>query len=175
MGDGINVFSAFDGCSGAMIALNRLAIKVNQYHASELDFIPLNTFKKNGTPRFKTNFAPCVSRYNFPCIIRHGDINGNFNWKFPRRIDLMIGGFPCQSHSSAGKKLGFWLRENADCWRKMTPVECERLQTMSDNFTSQGITQYGKLIKTSNTARYEMVGNGFNIETIMHILNYGDF
>ena len=45
-------------------------------------------------------------------------------------------------------------------WRKLTPVECERLQTMPDNYTDY----------VSNTQRYKMLGNGWTIEVIAHIL-----
>lgn len=45
-------------------------------------------------------------------------------------------------------------------YRKMTPVECERLQTVPDNYTD-GV---------SNTQRYKMLGNGWTIDVITHIL-----
>lgn len=45
-------------------------------------------------------------------------------------------------------------------WRKLTPLECERLQTLPDNYT-QGV---------SNTQRYKMLGNGFTVDVIVHIL-----
>lgn len=44
--------------------------------------------------------------------------------------------------------------------RMLTPVECERLQTLPDNYTA-GV---------SNTQRYKMIGNGWNVATITHIL-----
>lgn len=47
-------------------------------------------------------------------------------------------------------------------WRKLTPIECERLQGMKDNYTS-GV---------SNTQRYKMIGNGFTIPVIEHILKH---
>jgi DNA-cytosine methyltransferase len=46
-------------------------------------------------------------------------------------------------------------------YRKLTPIECERLQTVEDNYT-EGI---------SNTQRYKMLGNGFTVDVIVHILN----
>lgn len=46
--------------------------------------------------------------------------------------------------------------------RKLTPVECERLQSLPNNYT-EGI---------SNTQRYKALGNGFNVEVIAHILKY---
>jgi DNA (cytosine-5)-methyltransferase 3A len=49
-------------------------------------------------------------------------------------------------------------------WRKLTPVECERLQTVPDNYTNH----------VSNTQRYKMLGNGWTIETITHILRNMD-
>jgi DNA-cytosine methyltransferase len=45
-------------------------------------------------------------------------------------------------------------------WRKLTCVECERLQTVPDNYTNH----------VSNTQRYKMLGNGWTIEVIAHIL-----
>jgi DNA (cytosine-5)-methyltransferase 3A len=43
--------------------------------------------------------------------------------------------------------------------RKLTPLECERLQTLPDNYT-EGV---------SNTRRYQMLGNGWTIDVIAHI------
>ena len=45
-------------------------------------------------------------------------------------------------------------------WRKLTPIECERLQTVPDNYTNY----------VSNTQRYKMLGNGFTVDVIAHIL-----
>ena len=50
--------------------------------------------------------------------------------------------------------------ENKVSWRKLTPIECERLQTVPDNYTNH----------VSNTQRYKMLGNGWTIEVIAHIL-----
>jgi len=45
-------------------------------------------------------------------------------------------------------------------WRKLTCVECERLQTVPDNYTAH----------VSNTQRYKMLGNGWTVDVIAHIL-----
>jgi DNA-cytosine methyltransferase len=50
--------------------------------------------------------------------------------------------------------------DQAVYWRKLTPLECERLQTVPDNYT-EGV---------SNTRRYQMLGNGWTVEVICHIL-----
>jgi site-specific DNA-cytosine methylase len=44
-------------------------------------------------------------------------------------------------------------------WRKLTPIECERLQTVSENYTAH----------VSNTQRYKMLGNGWTVDVIAHI------
>jgi site-specific DNA-cytosine methylase len=46
--------------------------------------------------------------------------------------------------------------------RRLTPIECERLQTVADNYTSC----------VSDSQRYKMLGNGWTIDVICHILNY---
>ena len=45
-------------------------------------------------------------------------------------------------------------------YRKLTPLECERLQTVPDNYTNH----------VSNTQRYRMLGNGFTVDVISGIL-----
>jgi len=60
-------------------------------------------------------------------------------------------------------------------WRKLTPIECERLQTFPDDFTKYGIDVKGKQFQVSNSQRYKMLGNGFTRDVIAHILSYMNF
>jgi site-specific DNA-cytosine methylase len=46
--------------------------------------------------------------------------------------------------------------------RRLTPVECERLQTVKDNYTNH----------VSDSQRYKMLGNGWTVDVIAHILSY---
>ena len=60
----------------------------------------------------------------------------------------------------------------------MTPLECERLQTVPDSYTEFGIfhRKYPDIdmsndIKTiSNSQRYKMLGNGWTVDVIQHIM-----
>ena len=45
-------------------------------------------------------------------------------------------------------------------WRKLTPLECERLQTVPDNYTNH----------VSNSQRYKMLGNGWTVDVVAHIM-----
>jgi site-specific DNA-cytosine methylase len=47
-------------------------------------------------------------------------------------------------------------------YRKLTPLECERLQTLPEGYTDHVI----------NTQRYKMIGNGWTVDVISHILSH---
>jgi DNA-cytosine methyltransferase len=49
----------------------------------------------------------------------------------------------------------------SDMYRKLTPIECERLQTVPDNYTNH----------VSNSQRYKMLGNGWTVDVIAHIFS----
>ena len=85
---GLNVLSLFDGISCGQVALERAGIKVNNYFASEID--------KN---------AIKVTMANYPNTIQIGDVR-NIDVKTLPKIDLLIGGSPCQNLSIAGNGKG---------------------------------------------------------------------
>jgi len=58
--------------------------------------------------------------------------------------------------------------------RKLTPIECERLQTIPDNYTDSGLesdSRMGNITSISKAQRYKMLGNGWTVDVIAHILN----
>jgi len=55
--------------------------------------------------------------------------------------------------------------------RRLTPIECERLQTLPDNYTKYGFKN-GKVVNISDTQRYMMNGNGWTVDVIAHIFSY---
>ena len=257
----MNVLSLFDGMSCGRIALERAGIQVDNYYASEID-----------------KYAITIAKKNYPDTQHIGDVTQVNAADLPK-IDLLIGGSPCQGFSFAGRQLNFddprsalffeyvrllketkptyfllenvrmkqeyqdviseqlgvkpvkinssllsaqnrvrlyWTnipnvtapkdkgitladiiddgfvdREKSYCidanyfrggnlkryfkrssrqlvftnknfteYRKLTPIECERLQTVPENYTD-GV---------SNTQRYKMLGNGWTTDIISHIL-----
>ena len=75
-------------------------------------------------------------------------------------------------------------KSNSVYWRKLSPLECERLQTVPDGYTEFGmfhrkypdISMSNEIKPVSNTQRYKMLGNGWTIDVIAHILEglHGD-
>ncbi len=84
----MKVVSLFDGISCAYEALQRAGLPVTSYHASEVD-----------------KYAIEVSQRNHPEIIQVGDVKeltiDKLGMGFDDRIDLLIGGSPCQDLSIA--------------------------------------------------------------------------
>jgi site-specific DNA-cytosine methylase len=72
------------------------------------------------------------------------------------RKDNVISTLPKGRYPDVFKQL-----EVGKHYRYITPIECERLQTVPDNYTDC----------VSNTQRYRMLGNGWTIDVIVHILN----
>lgn len=89
LSEGIKVLSLFDGMSCGQIALDKLGIKVNNYFASEID-----------------KYAMQVTKHNYPNTKHIGDVTKVKGADLPK-IDLLIGGSPCQGFSFAGKQLNF--------------------------------------------------------------------
>ena len=52
-------------------------------------------------------------------------------------------------------------REMADSIvRRLTPIECERLQGMPDDWSARGINENGEVYELPDSARYRLQGNG---------------
>ena len=72
------------------------------------------------------------------------------------------------SHFKGCSSQRFFGIEDTKGLRYITPLECERAQTVPDNYTSKGMREL-KEVKISNTQRYKMLGNGWTIDVIAHI------
>lgn len=115
----MNVLSLFDGMSCGRIALERAGHSVGSYFASEID-----------------PHAIKVAMKNYPETIQIGDVTKARGKDLPK-IDLLIGGSPCQSLSSAGDGSGFdgksglfyeWTRLLEECQPKWFLLENVRMK-----------------------------------------------
>lgn len=83
------VLSLFDGMSCGQLSLQRAGIAYDKYFASEID-----------------KHAIKVTQHNYPDTIQLGSVTDVKGTDLPK-IDLLIGGSPCQSFSNAGDGTGF--------------------------------------------------------------------
>lgn len=114
MEDEINVLSLFDGMSCGRIALERAGIKVNNYYSSEIDKHAIKVADHNWPQDSRYRLGD-VTKIKYENGVLYSE-RGNFN---VGKIDLLIGGSPCQSISNLGKNEGLagksglfyhWLR-----------------------------------------------------------------
>lgn len=93
------------------------------------------------------------------CIqVGEADLNGH---DIIKRVYSIDGKCPTLTGMGGGnleKKIAI----DNENWRKLTVIECERLQTLPDGYT-EGV---------SNTQRYKAIGNGWTVDVIAHILSF---
>jgi len=84
------------------------------------------------------------------------DINGKGNGSQDQRAYYEDGKSGTVDTGAAGKQKVLLTSSRI---RRLTPIECERLQTVPDNYTNH----------VSDTQRYRMLGNGWTVDVIAHI------
>ena len=111
----MNVLSLFDGMSCGQQALERANINVDNYFASEID-----------------KYAMQVTMANYPNTKQLGSVTLVDGYKLPK-IDLVIGGSPCQSFSFAGKRKGMATK----CETEILTLE-HYLELKADGYEFEG-------------------------------------
>jgi DNA (cytosine-5)-methyltransferase 3A len=124
----MNVLSLFDGMSCGQQALERAQKRVTNYYASEID-----------------KFAIEVTQRNYPNTIQLGNVLNVKGQDLPK-IDLLIGGSPCQSFSFAGKRKGMATK----CETEILTLE-HYLELKKDGYQFEGQSylfwEYMRLLK----------------------------
>ena len=91
------------------------------------------------------------------CHVGLADVNG---YDLMRRVYHIEGKSPTLNACTGGNREPK-IAVGETLWRKLTPLECERLQTVPEGYT-EGV---------SNTQRYKMLGNGWTVDVICQIFN----
>lgn len=107
--------------------------------------------------------SPALCANKSDLLIQVGQLNTSYESN--GRVYSSSGKSKCINSGSngggeAGQRTGIYLHDSKI--RRLTPIECERLQTVPDNYTNH----------VSDTQRYRMLGNGWTIDVIVHLLSY---
>jgi len=102
----LRVLSLFDGISCGQVALERAGTPVEIYYASEID-----------------KYAIQITQKNYPNTIQLGDINNIDFTQFIGKVDLIMGGSPCQDLSIAGKRAGLAGERSGLFYRFVEAIE----------------------------------------------------
>ena len=127
----MNVLSLFDGMSCGQQALVRTGIKYDKYFASEID-----------------KYAIKVTMANFPETIQLGSVTDVDGYSLPK-IDLLIGGSPCQSFSFAGKRKGMSTKDSQEILTLEHYLELKKEQYEFEG-QSYLFWEYMRLLKETN-------------------------
>jgi DNA (cytosine-5)-methyltransferase 3A len=105
----------------------------------------------------KSNSLTTVQKDN---LVIGGDYryDEGFRW----RDNNKSGTLPARGRSEGNDFSGQALAKINNRIRRLTPLECERLQTVKDNYTNH----------VSDSQRYKMLGNGWTVDVIAHIFSY---
>ena len=91
------------------------------------------------------------------CHVGLADVNG---YDLMKRVYHIEGKSPTLNACTGGNREPK-IAVGDTLWRKLTPLECERLQTVPEGYTGS----------VSNTQRYKMLGNGWTVDVVVHIFN----
>ena len=110
-----------------------------------------------GTHGYSFGYVPAPSPDG---LILVGDAGISDKYSYVNRVYHPDGKGPSLV-SSDGGHLQPKISDNTTTYRKLTPLECERLQTVPEGYTNKGI---------SDTQRYKMLGNGWTVDVVSHIM-----
>ena len=108
-------------------------------------------------PENYTNPKYKISQYSIDKYIP--DVKGQYCDPYNKKMLNGAKSTTLRLNSSNGN---MWVNDKYIGWRKLTPEECELLQTVDLKFTKN----------VSDTQRYKMLGNGWTIDVITHILSF---
>jgi site-specific DNA-cytosine methylase len=118
------------------------------------------TRKNHGTKEFQK-----LRESERRCIVKEciqigmaTDINGH---DIIKRVYSVDGKSPTLTSAQGGNQ-EVKIAVSEEKYRKLLPLECERLQTVPEGYT-EGV---------SSSQRYRMLGNGWTVDVIAHIFSY---
>jgi site-specific DNA-cytosine methylase len=128
-----------------------------------------------GTISYESSKAMAIIKEHVPKVFTGLVLAGHdetISHEQQSRVYSPLGKAPCLMANSGGG--GYDKQPKVAIgkiyYRKLTVKECERLQGVPDDYCQRIHKEPKKLV--SNSAAYQMLGNGWQVDTIMHIFQY---
>jgi len=103
-----SIISLFAGCGGLDLGFKGgFAFLNKKYKQNNFDIIWANDIDESACLTFRKNFNDDIVCGDISKILENKHSSSLFEKKIPKKIDIVLGGFPCQDFSHAGKRKGF--------------------------------------------------------------------
>ena len=143
----MNVLSLFNGMSFCSMALESLGVNVNKMYSSEID-----------------KYANQATQAMFPDTIQLGDVTQWREWNIDwSSIDLVTGGFPCQTWSMAGKQLGDKDERGMLFWTMLDIMKHVRYHNPKADFLIENVKMKKEFEQYITTHTENALGNVYKI------------
>lgn len=119
----------------------------------------VGVIKNKGVWKSKNDKSQCLDANYFKGVDNHGQRTMVGYVEHTNFSGLKTKHYEKSCALRAGASANY---QQVNSYRKLLPIECERLQTVPENYTAH----------VSDTQRYKMLGNGWTVDVIAHIFSY---
>lgn len=128
----------------------------------------ITTVLKDNTILTKEGFDKLILSEKALAYMNRQVADGRNHWDFKHHSEIKKEK-SATVVANAFKGVPYNVLKDNNCIRYFHPIECERLQTIPDNYTAYGNFN-GKIKAVSKTRRYEALGNSWTVDVISYIL-----
>lgn len=167
-----NILEPIENIDSKYFYTDRLSNKVKETFTKTKNYIQYDVsgkgYKSQQDRIYPINGkAPCIPAnqgQNKMNIVYKINKQGNIKKYQNKSSTLTEGGHSGGNHSD----MDILVQEGE--FRRLTPKEAERLQTLPDDWTKYGIDEKGKIFEVSDSQRFKCIGNGWTRKVITYIL-----
>lgn len=167
------VISLFSGCGGTDLGFEGGFNFMDRFYSENpFQVIWANDIDKAACRTYQENFKKEIVNADIRDILRNDELTFNANANIPKKADLVIGGFPCQDFSFAGKRKGF-KSERGNLYQSMVKVikKVKPSVFLAENVKGLLTIDNGKAIEKIYS---DFLSIGYDVEyKLFHLADYG--
>lgn len=167
-----SVISLFTGCGGLDLGfIGGFEVFGRKYSKRNFELLWNNDIDKNACITYRKNFKKKIILGDIVEIL-NDNIATLFSESMPKRVDIVLGGFPCQDFSVAGKRRGFDSKRG-NLYKSMVEVVKRTKPTV---FMAENVKG---LLSINNGTAIDIIKSDFSklgydvTHELFHVANYG--